>query len=108
MENGKSDSLLFRVDHLAGDAPTVGEKEKDKQSAEPQDAILCRTCGTLVTTRSEKIVMGGSHAHTFFNPASRPPNSPGLPDTSGVSPSAAAAGLIWAGSSKAGTILFTA
>ncbi len=69
LENRKGDSLLFRIDHLAGDAPTIKEKEKEKQSAEPQDGILCRACGSVVTSRSEKIVMSGSHAHTFFNPA---------------------------------------
>lgn len=66
-ETGKSDSLLFRVDHLTGEIPTVEEKEK--QSAEPLDGIVCRACGTVVTSRNEKIVVGGSHAHTFFNPA---------------------------------------
>lgn len=66
-ENRNSAELLFRVDHLADEAPTVTAERE--QSAEPLNPILCRACGMAVTTRKEKIAVGGSHAHTFFNPA---------------------------------------
>ena len=68
MEIRNSNILLFRVDHLIGEnRPVV--KEKDEWSSQPLDAIFCRACGSLVTGRDEKIVVSGSHSHTFFNPA---------------------------------------
>lgn len=35
---------------------------------EMRDAIVCRRCGHVITSRSERIVMDGAHAHTFANP----------------------------------------
>jgi hypothetical protein len=44
-------------------------KQKRKKSADSEEAIRCKTCGRTVTTKRQKIVVGSSHSHTFFNPA---------------------------------------
>lgn len=68
MEIKSSDILFFRVDRSDGDnQPVVTEKEKT--DTRPLDGIVCRACGSVVTSRSEKISVGGAHCHTFFNPA---------------------------------------
>jgi len=68
VEIKNSDILLFRVDGTIVDDLPV-DKEKDERSSKPREAIFCRACGNAVTSRDEKIAVGGSHAHTFFNPA---------------------------------------
>lgn len=60
--------LLFRGNRSAGDNQPI-VKEKEEQSTKPLEGIRCRACGSVVTRRDEKIAVGGSHCHTFFNPA---------------------------------------
>jgi hypothetical protein len=68
VEIKNSDILFFRVDgSVVENLPA--DKEKEQRNSKPLKGILCRACGKVVTSRDEKIVVGGSHAHTFFNPA---------------------------------------
>lgn len=60
--------FLFREDgRSSGDKPSV-KKDHQKQ-ADSDRAICCKTCGHSITSRNHKKTVGGSHSHTFFNPA---------------------------------------
>lgn len=48
--------------------PTILEKEAEKRSPEEEEYILCRQCHQAITRPAERIVMQGSHRHTFANP----------------------------------------
>ncbi len=50
-----------------GDTTTV-EKEAEEQSPEEEEYILCRQCHQAITKPADRIVMQGSHRHTFANP----------------------------------------
>lgn len=58
----------FRGDRQSGAGrPDVKVVEEDQ--SEPEKSICCKFCGFPVTTRDQKISVGSSHTHTFFNPA---------------------------------------
>jgi hypothetical protein len=44
------------------------EKEAEERSPEKEEYILCRQCHHAITRPAERIVMQGSHRHTFANP----------------------------------------
>jgi len=50
-----------------GDTTTV-EKQAEEQSPEEEEYILCRQCHQAITKPADRIVMQGSHRHTFANP----------------------------------------
>ena len=44
------------------------EKEAEERSPEEEEYILCRQCHQAITKPADRIVMQGSHRHTFANP----------------------------------------
>ncbi len=48
---------------------TPGSQDiSDEDIQEPRQRLYCVTCGHVITDDSQRIVMGGGHEHTFFNP----------------------------------------
>jgi len=47
---------------------TTVEKEAEERSPEEEEYILCRQCHQAITKPADRIVMQGSHRHTFANP----------------------------------------
>ena len=47
---------------------TIAEEEAGEQAPEEEAYILCRQCHQAITRPNERIVMQGSHRHTFANP----------------------------------------
>lgn len=47
---------------------TIVEKEAEERSPEEEEYILCRQCHQAITRPADRIVMQGSHRHTFANP----------------------------------------
>jgi hypothetical protein len=47
---------------------TVMEEEAGEETPEEEPYILCRQCHQAITRPEERIVMQGSHRHTFANP----------------------------------------
>jgi ribosomal protein L40E len=68
VEQAASPLLLLRAD-LPTRQDRPAEEERQAQDTLPREAIFCRACGGMVTDRGQKISVGGSHTHTFFNPA---------------------------------------
>ena len=64
-------ALFFRIpadnEGEKGDTITV-EKETEERSPEEEQYILCRQCHQAITKPADRIVMQGSHRHTFANP----------------------------------------
>jgi hypothetical protein len=58
---------LQRIDEriLVG---TETRDEADHETDESKKNILCKTCGTVITSDDAGIAMNGSHEHTFMNP----------------------------------------
>jgi hypothetical protein len=50
------------------DDTAILEKEAEERSPEEEGFILCRQCHQAITKPAERIVMEGSHLHTFANP----------------------------------------
>ena len=50
-----------------GDIAVV-EKEAAEPSPEEEEYIICRQCRQAITRANERIVIQGSHQHTFANP----------------------------------------
>ncbi len=48
--------------------PDADDRRGRRPSGDP-DAILCRICGRGITRESARCAVGGTHAHTFANPA---------------------------------------
>jgi hypothetical protein len=44
------------------------EKEAEERSPDEEKYILCRQCHQAITKPADRIVMQGSHRHTFANP----------------------------------------
>ena len=44
------------------------KKEAKERSPEEEEYILCRQCRQAITKPADRIVMQGSHRHTFANP----------------------------------------
>ena len=44
------------------------EDETEKKTIEDEEYILCRQCMHVITSPAERIVVDGSHRHTFANP----------------------------------------
>jgi len=64
-------AYCFRADDRQGDGRSdrpLGN-EQEQRDTSPAEGVLCKHCGQVVTGRDKKIKVGGSHAHTFFNPA---------------------------------------
>jgi hypothetical protein len=68
VEIATSSLLFFRADRQDRQGRPESE-ERQERDTRPSEAILCLACGGVVTDREQKISIGGSHAHTFFNPA---------------------------------------
>jgi hypothetical protein len=47
---------------------TVLEKEAEEPAPEEEEYILCRQCHQAITRPVDRIVIQGSHRHTFANP----------------------------------------
>ena len=47
---------------------TVVEDEVNEQVPAKADYILCRHCGSVITSLDERISVSGSHQHMFANP----------------------------------------
>ena len=64
-------TFLFRIptDKPGEEGETITiEKEAGDRSPEEEEYILCRQCHQAITKPADRIVMQGSHRHTFANP----------------------------------------
>jgi hypothetical protein len=50
------------------DDTAILEKEAEERLPEEEEYILCRQCHQAITKPAERIMMQGSHLHTFANP----------------------------------------
>ncbi|RJQ58327.1 MAG: hypothetical protein C4530_10965 [Desulfobacteraceae bacterium] len=69
-------STMTPIEHFLLRTPSPGEslpgteaETVEDQEPEEEKTIRCRQCGHPVTLPSEKIIVDGSHAHTFANPS---------------------------------------
>ncbi len=69
MERAADRPLLLRAERRRDRQGRPAGEEQQERDALPMDAIFCRACGGVVTDRGQRIAVGGSHTHTFFNPA---------------------------------------
>ena len=71
MEMVNSTTYSFRADNRQGSGQFGRPIEKDEgeEGVSPVEAIYCKVCGRVVTSKDQKIAVNGSHTHTFFNPA---------------------------------------
>ncbi len=71
METANNSIYCFRSDGRQGTGALIvpTEKDEEREAIQPMDAIYCKACGGTVTGRDKKIVVQGSHTHTFFNPS---------------------------------------
>jgi uncharacterized C2H2 Zn-finger protein len=53
------------IDGSPGDQ---AEDETAKNESDEEEYIRCRQCRQIITTRSDRIMVQGSHQHTFANP----------------------------------------
>ncbi len=63
-------AFLFRDTPRATDSigrPKVSEADHEKVAEEP-GALLCKTCGHLITHEHARVTLQGAHQHTFANP----------------------------------------
>ena len=69
VDHGSLSLLRFPEDNGSGVKLDnfVDEKTKEKDS-DGEKYILCRHCGNIITSPSERIEKDGSHMHTFANP----------------------------------------
>lgn len=44
-------------------------EDDDEKASERHPLLVCRKCGQAITGEDKRIVVAGSHRHTFFNPA---------------------------------------
>ena len=51
-----------------GQTPDVVEEEAEEQEPEEEEYILCRQCRQAIARPADRIVVQGSHSHTFANP----------------------------------------
>ncbi len=61
--------LLFRDKKDRGTSGSTSENSEREPEEKEEHAIVCKSCGQIVTTREQKIVIDSTHQHTFFNPA---------------------------------------
>lgn len=52
---------------IPGGLTDVDEEVCEKQEEDP-GAILCRSCGRMITHEKNRLAVDGSHRHTFANP----------------------------------------
>jgi hypothetical protein len=50
------------------DDTAILEKEAEERLPEEEEYILCRQCHQAITKPADRIMMQGSHLHTFANP----------------------------------------
>jgi len=51
-----------------GKVPEATVEDETKEKTSEEEYILCRQCLQIITSPSERIIVQGSHAHTFSNP----------------------------------------
>lgn len=61
--------LLFRQQKERGASGSTSESSKGESEKKEDHAIVCKSCGQIITTGEQKIVIDSTHQHTFFNPA---------------------------------------
>jgi hypothetical protein len=67
--NGRIYLLRTPSEMTGGESETtVMEEEAGEEVPEEEPYILCRQCHQAITRPEERIVMQGSHRHTFANP----------------------------------------
>jgi len=53
---------------LEGDQTGTIEKTRKKRKLHEERRLLCRQCLFAITNASDRIIVNGSHSHTFANP----------------------------------------
>lgn len=68
---GGATPLPFGALQQVEERPGVDIVSVEKDGGEPEEEkyILCRSCGNAVTSDQLRMEAGGSHEHTFVNPA---------------------------------------
>jgi hypothetical protein len=60
--------LRIPADQPGEEDTAILEKEAEEGLPEEEEYILCRQCHQAITKPAERIMMQGSHLHTFANP----------------------------------------
>ena len=70
MATHSDSALFFRVppEKQPDEVPDGFVEEETEEKASEEEHILCRQCHNILTSPSERIVVQGSHHHTFANP----------------------------------------
>lgn len=68
MEMVNNSVYCFRADR-DGEQGRPGTEDSTKEKAAGQQAIFCKACGMVITSRNLRVAVAGSHSHAFFNPA---------------------------------------
>ena len=55
-------------DRQRDEAPNGYVEDETEEKAAEEEGILCRQCHSILTSPTERIVVQGSHQHTFANP----------------------------------------
>lgn len=55
-------------DRQRDEAPNGYVEDETEEKAAEEEGILCRQCHSILTSPNERIVVQGSHQHTFANP----------------------------------------
>jgi hypothetical protein len=68
MERLANGGVCFRGSRPVGDGHPAAATEPGAADL-AEEAIRCRACGQVVTGHEQRLDVGGSQVHTFFNPA---------------------------------------
>jgi hypothetical protein len=68
METRNNRTAYFKSGERRGQQRPAA-KSRHQQESDVVGAVFCRACNKAITSRDQKIEMGGTHSHTFFNPA---------------------------------------
>jgi hypothetical protein len=63
------DPLWCRTRLPAKSSPQQDARPDDASEQQADHAILCATCGAVITHRSQALRIDNQHEHAFFNPA---------------------------------------
>ena len=69
IKSHRNTPLLYRIDLRPQRLHTPSSPPGPRLEAAAEQALLCAACSAAITDEKQAIEVGGSHHHTFFNPA---------------------------------------
>lgn len=64
----KAQSSLFRGTERGGRGARMPDRRFGPAGVSKEDPLICRRCGQLITSSTQRISVAGAHEHTFSNP----------------------------------------